>query len=145
MKIKDLPKDLKKLALDNQYKQNDYCDKNKCISAAFEWEETPEGWKFWNSVYDGNIHKIENENPETWDIFKTFYDEVNQTNEKEKPTQYKIGIDTFERAKANLTKEELLACCRFNIDKYTWRKKDQDKSDFEKIIAYAKFAIESGF
>lgn len=123
MKIKDLPKDLKKLALDNQYKKNDYCDKNKCISYAFAWDETPEGFDFWHSVYEGNIPKIE----------------------KLKPTQYKIGIDTFERAKANLTKEELLACCRFNIDKYTWRKKDQDKSDFEKIIAYAKFAIESGF
>lgn len=130
MKIKELPKDLKKLALDNQYKQNDYCDKNKCISAAFDWEETPEGWEFWNSVYEGDIYVIKEE--------KT-------TIEEEKPTQYKIGIDTFERAKANLTKEELLACCRFNIDKYTWRKKDQDKSDFEKIIAYAKFAIESGF
>jgi hypothetical protein len=145
MKIKDLPNDLRELALDNQYKQNGECDKNICISYAFDWEKTPEGFDFWNDVYDGNIPTIENGNPETWDIFKTFYDEFNQTNKEEKPTQYKIGIDTFERAKANLTKEELLACCRFNIDKYTWRKKDQDKSDFEKIIAYATYAIENGF
>lgn len=130
MKIKDLPKDLKKLALDNQYKQHGSCDKNKRIIDAFSWDETPEGFEFWHSVYEGDISKIEEEKP---------------TIEEEKPTQYKIRIDTFERAKANLTKEELLACCRFNIDKYTWRKKDQDKSDFEKIIAYAKFAIESGF
>lgn len=130
MKIKDLPKDLQKLALDNQYKEKDYCDINESLSDAFHWIKTPEGFDFWNSIYLRDISVIKEE--------KT-------TIEEEKPTQYKIGIDTFERAKANLTKEELLACCRFNIDKYTWRKKDQDKSDFEKIIAYAKFAIESGF
>lgn len=126
MKIKDLPKDLQKLALDNQYKQDGECDKNKLLSSAFDWNYTPEGFDFWKSVYNVNHNKY-------------------TTPEYNKPTQYKIGIDTFERAKANLTKEELLACCRFNIDKYTWRKKDQDKSDFEKIIAYANYAIENGF
>ncbi len=126
MRIKDLPKDLKKLALDNQYKQNGSCDKNKYILTAFNWLDSPEGWDFWDNVLN-----------------KNFYQPT--TIEQQKPTQYKIGIDTFERAKANLTKEELLACCRFNIDKYTWRKKDQDKSDFEKIIAYANYAIENGF
>lgn len=59
-----------------------------------------------------------------------------------KPKQYDIGIDTFTRAKANMSKEELLACCKFNIDKYCWRVKGQDKEDFEKIIAYSKFALE---
>ena len=58
-----------------------------------------------------------------------------------KPKQYQIGIDTFDRAEANMTKEELLACVRFNIDKYNWRKKGQDKEDFEKIIAYAQWAL----
>lgn len=58
-----------------------------------------------------------------------------------KPKQYQIGIDTFDRAEANMTNEERLACVRFNIDKYNWRKKDQDKEDFEKIIAYAKWAL----
>lgn len=129
MKIKDLPKDLKKLALDNQYKQHGSCDKNERIIDGFNWQKTPEGWGFWCNVY---MEYDKSEQSKT-------------TIEEPKPTQYKIGIDTFKRAKANLTKEELLACCRFNIDKYTWRKKDQDKSDFEKIIAYAKFAIESGF
>ena len=61
----------------------------------------------------------------------------------DKPVQYQIGIDTFDRARANMTPEEILACCRFNIDKYCWRKKDQTLSDFEKIIAYANFAIET--
>jgi len=58
-----------------------------------------------------------------------------------KPHQYNIGIDTFERAEANMTKEELLACVRFNIDKYTWRKKGQDEDDFKKIIDYCNYAL----
>ena len=60
-----------------------------------------------------------------------------------KPEQYQIGIDTFARAEANLTKEEILAICKFNIDKYTWRQKDQDKDDFKKIIDYANWAIKN--
>ena len=60
---------------------------------------------------------------------------------KEKPKQYQIGIDTFQRAEANMTKDEILACVRFNIDKYNWRKKGQDKEDFIKIIAYAEWAL----
>jgi hypothetical protein len=59
----------------------------------------------------------------------------------EKPEQYQIGIDTFERAEKNMTLDERLACARFNIDKYCWRKKGQDKQDFEKIINYAQWAI----
>lgn len=58
-----------------------------------------------------------------------------------KPKQYQIGIDTFERSKANMTKDEYIACMKFNIDKYCWRKKGQDISDFKKIIAYANEAI----
>jgi hypothetical protein len=60
-----------------------------------------------------------------------------------KPKQYQIGIDTFQRAEANLSKDEILAICKFNIDKYTWRKKNQDKQDFEKIIDYANWAIKN--
>ena len=59
----------------------------------------------------------------------------------DKPIQYQIGIDTFQRAEANMTKDELLACIKFNIDKYNWRKKGQDISDFNKIVDYANFAI----
>lgn len=58
-----------------------------------------------------------------------------------RPIQYQIGIDTFERAEANLSKEEIIAVCKFNIDKYCWRKKNQDIEDFKKIIDYANFAI----
>ena len=59
----------------------------------------------------------------------------------DKPKQYQIGIDTFQRAEANMTKEEVLACVRFNIDKYNWRKKGQDKEDFKKIIDYANWGL----
>lgn len=60
----------------------------------------------------------------------------------DKPKQYQIGIDTFQRSKANMNKDELIACAKFNIDKYNWRKKGQDIEDFKKIIDYANFAIE---
>lgn len=58
-----------------------------------------------------------------------------------KPTQYKIGIDTFKRMECNTTLEERLGFAKGNIDKYTWRNKGQDLEDYEKIIAYAKWAI----
>lgn len=58
-----------------------------------------------------------------------------------KPKQYQIGIDTFERCAANMTKDEIFACVRFNIDKYNWRKKGQDREDFEKIMDYAAWAL----
>lgn len=61
--------------------------------------------------------------------------------QRERPDQYKNGIDTFERAEANMNFEEIMACVRFNIDKYVWRKKNQDRADFNKIIDYANFAI----
>mgnify|MGYP005990526135 CR=1 FL=1 len=67
--------------------------------------------------------------------------EPSHKDESNKPTQYQIGIDTFDRAEANMTKEELLACVRFNIDKYTWRKKGQDEDDFKKIIDYCNYAL----
>lgn len=60
-----------------------------------------------------------------------------------KPKQYQIGIDTFERSESNLSKQEIIAICKFNIDKYCWRKKDQDKDDFKKIIDYANWAIKN--
>ena len=66
-------------------------------------------------------------------------DQINEV--VNKPIQYQIGIDTFEIAEANMTLDERLACARFNISKYTFRKKGQDKQDFEKIINYANWAI----
>lgn len=53
-----------------------------------------------------------------------------------KPEQYKIGIDTFDRMKANASKEELIGFCRGNIDKYAWRKKGCDLEDLNKAKDY---------
>jgi hypothetical protein len=73
-----------------------------------------------------------------------FFDSVqNPYSQIKKPKQYEIGIDTFERAEANLSKEQIIAICKFNIDKYNWRQKGQDKEDFQKIIDYANWAIKN--
>ena len=74
------------------------------------------------------------------DRFHEFWELIEESNEK--PKQYNIGIDTFKRCEANMTREEILVCCKFNIDKYNWRTKGQDKEDLEKIINYAKWALE---
>jgi len=58
-----------------------------------------------------------------------------------KPKQYQVGIDTFKRAKANMNSGEIVAACKFNIDKYTWREKGQDVEDFKKIKDYCDLAI----
>jgi hypothetical protein len=133
MKISKLPKDVRLLALDYQKNQieiiNNKYDKNTDhLCYAFSWNHTMEGFEYWKN----------------WDLklpikTKFEYDENGVT----KPEQYQIGIDTFERAEANLSKEEILAICKFNIDKYNWRKKDQDKEDFKKIIDYANWAIKN--
>ena len=53
-----------------------------------------------------------------------------------KPKQYKKGIDTFERMKANATKEEIIGACKLNIDKYVWRDKGCDEKDLKKAKDY---------
>lgn len=58
-----------------------------------------------------------------------------------KPSQYNIGIDTFERMRANATFEEAMGFIRWNIDKYNTRKKGQELDDYKKIIAYCDEAI----
>jgi len=57
------------------------------------------------------------------------------------PTQYDMKIDTFKRAESNMTLPERMSCVKFNIDKYNWRNKGQDKEDLEKIIAYANWGL----
>jgi hypothetical protein len=133
MKISELPKDVRLLALDYQKNQieiiNNKYDKNTDhLCYAFNWNHTMEGFEYWRN----------------WDLklpIKTKFEY--DSNGVTKPKQYQIGIDTFERAEANLSKEEILAICKFNIDKYNWRKKDQDKEDFKKIIDYANWAIKN--
>ena len=93
----------------------------------------------WN--YKEPEDTVENPNKELDKLDDDLINEM-EDYEHQKPIQYQIGIDTFQRAKANLTKDELIACIKFNIDKYNWRKKGQDVEDFKKIIDYANFAIE---
>ena len=53
-----------------------------------------------------------------------------------KPDHYRIGIDTFDRLKVNATREEAIGFCKYNIDKYTHRKKGCDAEDLKKIKDY---------
>ena len=130
MKISELPEDVRKKALNYQKQQVintkgtkvfDYSSNN--LDAAFDWTATNAGEIYWSR----------------WCSEKFEYDSNGVT----QPKQYQIGIDTFQRSESNLTKEEIVAICKFNIDKYCWRKKDQDKEDFKKIIDYANWAIKN--
>lgn len=121
MRISELPQDVKEKALEYQRNYNTSLGNKKTdtLESAFDWGETKEGYKYW-------------------------VDWCTKTNiEEDKPKQYQIGIDTFTRAESNLSKEEIIAICKFNIDKYNWRKKNQDKEDFKKIIDYANWAIKN--
>jgi hypothetical protein len=129
MKISELPEDVQKKALEYQKNSLDYSALTDHLIDAFDWNNTIEGYEFWLN-WDNKLN------------IKPFnyYDTITKPYVK-KPKQYQIGIDTFERAEANLSKEEIIAICKFNIDKYNWRQKDQDKEDFKKIIDYAEWAI----
>ena len=116
MKISELPKEIREKALEYQKKDGDNLETDK-LHEAFTWHNTEEGQDYWDK----------------WDDKKPIV----------KPKQYQTGIDTFTRAEANLTKDEILAICKFNIDKYNWRKKDQDKEDLKKIIDYANWALKN--
>ena len=116
MKISELPKEIREKALEYQRNAIGYDKTSDLLVDAFNWISTKEGCSYWNDLDDAKPAET-------------------------KPAQYEIGIDTFERAEKNMTLEERLACARFNIDKYNWRKKEQDKEDFEKIIKYAQWAI----
>jgi hypothetical protein len=61
---------------------------------------------------------------------------VLEVGKMQKPEQYQIGIDTFERMKANCTNEEIIGACKLNIDKYIWRKKGSDIEDLKKAKDY---------
>jgi len=137
MKISELPEDVKQKALNYQNEQGDFnSEKSDYLAAAFDWEKTNEGFDFWN---EWSLKKYMFTETITNPYVKNNYDENGVT----KPKQYQIGIDTFERAEANLSKDQILAICKFNIDKYNWRQKQQDKEDFKKIIDYANWALKN--
>ena len=123
MKISELPQKIREKAL--EYQRNEtlktYLKKTDNLVLAFSWTNTEEGSRYWCN----------------WDSKKFEYDSTGVT----KPKQYQIGIDTFAISEANLTKDEIIAVCKFNIDKYCWRIKNQDKEDFKKIIDYANWAL----
>lgn len=48
----------------------------------------------------------------------------------------KQGIDTFTRAKANMSLEALKGACIFNLDRYLWREKGQNLDDIKKMRDY---------
>ena len=117
MKISELPKELREKAL--EYQRNEMgVNHSRCsdsLARAFDWHSTGDGHSFWSRLHAEEYPA--------------------------KPIQYTKGIDTFERMESNCNKEEILAFCKGNIDKYNWRKKNQDIDDYYKIIDYAKFAI----
>ena len=121
MRISELPQEVKEKALEYQRNCNTSWSMRTtdALVYAFDWEKTKEGFDYWND----------------WHKLKAI--------DGDKPKQYQIGIDTFTRAESNLSKEEIIAICKFNIDKYNWRKKDQDMEDFKKIIDYANWAIKN--
>jgi len=128
MKISELPKEIREKALEYQAHSSNKFDKNTDnLLHAFNWASTTEGKAYWNDWDDAT--------QPTGSVFS----KVEETNIK--PQQYQIGIDTFERMEKNCSLEERLSFVRGNIDKYIWRKKGQDKQDFEKIINYAKWAL----
>jgi|GEM_PF-3125122 len=127
------------------------------ISCAFDWGETSEDADYWDNL---NIQWAECRTTAHYIVFSEDYttevvkppQDVVHTNErverledsvaeKDKPKQYKIGIDTFERMRANASLEEAMGFIRWNIDKYNTRKKDQDISDYGKIKDYCDEAI----
>lgn len=125
MKISELPKEIKEKALEYQKTETNvnYSKKTDILTSAFNWRNTKEGFKYWNKWEDSTSITVTN----PYELIQ--------------PIQYQIGIDTFARMEANCSKEDILAFCKGNIDKYNWRKKGSDLEDFKKIIDYANFAI----
>lgn len=55
MLLKDLPKELQKLAIKRIKEQNNEVIMHIRISKLFNWGETKEGAIFWLNIYDNNI------------------------------------------------------------------------------------------
>lgn len=57
MKISELPKPIKELALKRQVEEGDDLQTDK-LTQAFYWSDTPEGIGFWGDVYDGKFNQV---------------------------------------------------------------------------------------
>lgn len=56
MLIKDLPEDIKQLALLRQTEYGNYSnDENQDVSNSFVWNKTEEGGDYWNEIENGNF------------------------------------------------------------------------------------------
>lgn len=71
--IKDLPKDIKKLAKKRKKQQNGMSD---CLfeTDCFDWHATKEGWFFWQQINNGNFDVFYNKKI---DDIKVVFDAVN--------------------------------------------------------------------
>ena len=142
------------IKIDEEYEEYVFCE-NRWNFMSTDWEGSqvelmPEGFEPSDdmaiNIYMEQELKFRDE----------FQKELNEIDDKEgngivdifkaaginpKPVQYNIGIDTFERMRANATYEEAMGFIRWNIDKYNTRQKGQDKEDYEKIISYAQEAL----
>lgn len=97
----------------------------------------------WVFYYNTRSIKYKYELTNAKELFEPQYEVtmIAEAPKEDKPIQYQIGIDAIGIAEKNMTIDECLAIARFNITKYSYRKKNQDLEDFKKVIAYANWAI----
>lgn len=60
-----------------------------------------------------------------------------------KPKQYSRGIDTFERARNNMSIEGIMAATVMTVDAYIWRDKGSDYDDFCKARDWLNYCIKA--
>lgn len=81
------------------------------------------------------------------DTVKTFGEfrplKQNKNKKNKKPKQYRHGIDTFTRAKENMSVEGIMAATVMTVDAYIWRDKGSDYEDFCKARDWLNFCIEA--
>lgn len=128
MKIKDLPKDIKKIA-----KKRATCDGNH-LALSFTWNHTEEGWDFWNEINNGNFDVFYNKKAE--DI-KVVYEVVPSARIIDGP-QYSIHPPaTFGREKTDPIVDSVIKQfrdrSRVGIEKYGTTLQDNNLTTLEWI------------
>lgn len=118
-------------------------DSENYLEYAFDWDQTESGAHYWYK-----LHNEWGELLDTIDYAVNFSNDcvpetpvIKDDKETSKPIQYQIGIDTFDRMKANASFEEIIGGCKLNIDKYIWRKKGSDREDWEKARDYIELGL----
>lgn len=146
--IEGFPIEVVQKMLDTQVWQGNKADvgvfqRYRCSNknmGGFDWNvsecDFSEGYSLESLEYDFWVRVIAKRD---FDLFFKHSPKASRDTKKEqnsKPLQYREGIDTFERMKANATKEEIIGACKLNIDKYVWRKKETDAEDLKKAKDY---------